>query len=162
MKKQIGFTLIELMVSLVVITTTVAIAVPAFQALLERKSIEAAAQLFERSLKLARDVAITKNTTAQMEPEVSGKDWSQGWVIKYIDPSDGALKTLRSFEPLPGSPTFSSETLGTAKPITIDSTGQADLTGNIDLQYSGCTGNQRIQFQLLISGIMKKGKIACL
>lgn len=160
MKKQIGFTLLELMITLIIFGTIVGAAVPKLQSLLERSSIESLTPLFERSLKYARDEAIGKNLTVQILPREVGSDWSQGWKVQYIT-LGGAVEDLRSFDPLPGSPTFTSTDFSTTNPIKITGTGQVEETGDILLYYPGCTGTQKIQFSLLISGILKKSKIAC-
>ncbi len=160
MKKQTGFTLLELMVTFIVFGTVLVVAIPSFQALLERKSIESIAPLFERSIKLARTEAIQRNVTVRILPKELGDDWSLGWSIEYTD-ADNAIVTIRHFDPLPGSPVFSSDDFDTNNPIQIRPSGQAFEIGTLSLYYPGCIGKQMFSFQLLISGILKKDHVEC-
>lgn len=160
MKKQTGFTLLELMVTLVIFGTVMVIAIPKFNSLFERKSIESLVPLFERSITLARSEAIRRNTTVSIRPLETGNDWSQGWTVEYTD-SDNKTITIRNFDALPGLPIFTSLIFSKARPIQIRSNGQAVVNGLLELHYPGCTGQQQIDLTLLISGNINKAKDTC-
>ncbi len=161
MKKQIGFTLIELMVSLAVIAITLSVAVPGFQSLVERKSIQSIAPLFERSIKYARSEAVQRGQTLQILPSTKGSDWATGWVVQSVA-VDGTVTIIRNFEGLPASINFESDDFDTTTPLSLLSTGEADESGgSFTLNYIGCTGIQVINYEVLISGQLKKSLSKC-
>lgn len=96
MKKQLGFTLIELMVSLLVMAVLVSIAAPGMGSLVESNSLKAQTGDILGDLRFARSEAIT-----HMKPIVicssqdqanctANRNWNQGWII-FIDRNENNL-----------------------------------------------------------------------
>lgn len=161
MKKQNGFTLVELMATTVILALVVSVVVPSLTSMFEKKNIPEIAKLFERSIKLARTEAINKNSTVDIIPNSGNTDWSQGWYIQYTN-SEGKAELIRNFEAVPGNPTFTSDLVDRAIRLQILSTGQAFVTGKFKLfSPDNCTVADSYNFELLSSGMLKKEEGEC-
>lgn len=102
-KQQKGFTLVELMITVVIAAILLGVAVPGFVELLERNRMQSAASGVYTSLMLARSEALKRNTSVvicRRDPATgmcatSGTtgDWKQGWVVHpAADPNDVLLQ----------------------------------------------------------------------
>ena len=80
-KRQKGFTLIELMITLVVLVIALSIAVPNFAAWIKNNRIDAATRTLAGTLNLARSEAVSRQTVITVN---SGGNWSNGLTI-YTD-----------------------------------------------------------------------------
>ncbi len=161
-KHQTGLSLIELMVSISIMVIVASVAVPTLQALLSQKSQESADKLFERSIRLARSTARSRDAgvTVTITPNGSGFDWSQGWQIASTD-AGGVVEIIYRTDAMPGDPTFTSNTFSRTSPLQIQNTGQATRTGTFNFYYPDCLGNQQIEYTLLISSTLDKQATAC-
>lgn len=85
-----GFTLIELMVCLALVTLLAVIAVPSLSTPLERHQAIAAEHALIHHLQLARMAAVTRRKPAVLCPSLDGhhcsgrSDWSIGWLV-FLD-----------------------------------------------------------------------------
>ncbi|GAA3928564.1 GspH/FimT family pseudopilin [Luteimonas lutimaris] len=90
-RKEAGFTLIELLITMAVLATLAAIALPSFSALLQRSSESATYHLLTTSLATARLRAVKDNAPVTVCPSADGSTcrsdgvWSDGWIL-YRDP----------------------------------------------------------------------------
>ncbi|MDQ7050585.1 MAG: GspH/FimT family protein [Enterobacterales bacterium] len=86
--KKDAFTLIELLISLSIIIILAAIAIPSFDRLVERKSIQAHVENVVKTLSAARLTAVSLNQKVTLCPTDSNnncsKNWSQGF-IAFVD-----------------------------------------------------------------------------
>ena len=91
MDKEPGFTLVELLITIVVATILLAVGVPAFQSFIKNNRVTAQANDLVSAIQLARSEALKRgvNTVvcASNEPaKCTGKDtWSDGWIV-FSDP----------------------------------------------------------------------------
>lgn len=76
---QLGFTLIELMVGLIVLAILIAFAVPSYQSLIAEQRVRATVSDLHSALALARSEAIKLNRQITLVPADEG--WSSGWRI---------------------------------------------------------------------------------
>lgn len=89
-RRNAGFTLIELMVTVSVAGILAGIAVPSFGTLMERQRTSAAISSLTTHMGLARMAAITRNRRAVLCPSTDGRhceqgtDWSRGWML-FVD-----------------------------------------------------------------------------
>jgi len=158
MKKQHGFTLIELMITTIILVTIAGIGLPALIELISRHNIQTTAPFFARSIQLARTEAIKRGVTVRVRSKDSTSNWSNGWLIEHGTVLNPTL--IREFDPLPGTPVFTSN-LNNTNLLEIMPNGQTDTTGDFEIYYVHCSGLQRVKYTLLISGILKKELSAC-
>ncbi len=75
-----GFTLVELMMTLVVLAILLGIAVPSFTSLIASQKIKTAASSLQSSLLRTRSEALKRNTDVTLAPTETGQ-WNAGWTI---------------------------------------------------------------------------------
>ena len=78
MYKVRGFTLIELMITIVVVGIIVSLAAPSFRDLVERKHLEGAVEAVLEQLEFTRSQAIKRSKSMLVDFKVNGVDWSIG------------------------------------------------------------------------------------
>lgn len=120
--RLIGFTLIEMMVTIAVLGILVAIALPGFRAFVIDSRMTAQANEFLAALTFARSEAIKRNASVTLSAK-SG-NWANGWVV-----TDANGATLRDHAALEGSSTLT----GGATALTFTSNGQASATLTFNL-----------------------------
>lgn len=91
-----GFSLYDMLTTLVVVSTIAAVAVPSFQQLLYRQRIAGAINTLISALYLARSEAIKRGETAVLCPSPDGRScvqrghiWEEGYLL-YIDSNNNA------------------------------------------------------------------------
>lgn len=94
---QIGFTIIELMVTLIVLAIVMAIVVPNFTGLINRNASLAIGEEMITAFNFARTEAIKLRQPVSICPSDDdatgcGDDWSNGWIVY----TDGATETADS------------------------------------------------------------------
>jgi type IV fimbrial biogenesis protein FimT len=75
-----GFTIIEALIVIVILAALAGLAAPSFSNLIRSEAIKTASFDVFSSLVLARNEAITRNSTVTVTP--SGGNWVQGWEIR--------------------------------------------------------------------------------
>lgn len=114
-----GFTILELMITIVIAAILLTIAVPSFTNLLRRNQITTYANEFATTVNLARAEAIKRGTNISIISN-AGLDWSQGWNLNV----DSTAELLRTSPALPGDTTFVSNANSA---ITFNSRGSSNL-----------------------------------
>lgn len=87
---QKGFTLIELMITLVVLVVTLTIAVPSFVTWIRNNRVDTATRTLVGALQLARNEAVSRQSVITID---NGGNWTNGLTI-YTD-TDAAGNSLR-------------------------------------------------------------------
>jgi type IV fimbrial biogenesis protein FimT len=132
--KEAGFTLIELIVTLVVAGIVLAIAIPGFQPLIRSNLASTQAGDFMTFLNLARSEAIMRNQSITMCRSADGAScsssgsWDQGWIV-FVDPDgdsvvDAGETVLRVREAFKGNASISAGS-EVAAAITFSGTGES-------------------------------------
>lgn len=93
MKSSPGFTLIELMITLVVLAILGTIALPNYRSFVQTQKLRQASYDLMTSLVFARSEAIKRNASVSVTQAAGG--WSNGWSV-----SAGAI-TIRTQDPYP-------------------------------------------------------------
>lgn len=86
MRRQDGFTLIELMIAVALTALLMSMAVPAMDLFVSNARQTGAINDFVSSMHLARSTAITTNTRVTLCPSANGVtceaiDWDRGWIV---------------------------------------------------------------------------------
>jgi type IV fimbrial biogenesis protein FimT len=89
-RQHLGFTLIELTITLAIITTLAGVAGPAMAGFIEHQRATATATSLTTHMQLARMAAVSRNRRAVLCPTsdgnscAAGTDWSTGWML-FVD-----------------------------------------------------------------------------
>jgi type IV fimbrial biogenesis protein FimT len=118
MKPPIGFTLIELMLTLTVAAVLMIIAVPSFREFLQNSRMSAQVNLFISDLNIARSEAVKRRARVTMCKSstltscTTSGGWEQGWIVFIDADGDGTVddgdgdSVLRTQEPVGGDLTI--------------------------------------------------------
>lgn len=135
--KQYGITLIELIVTLAVLSILVAFGVPSMQDVIKRNKVQSILQDFSTSLKFARSEAVRQSGKVSMcassnQTSCAGTgNWKQGWIIfKDVDGDrivdSGTDTLLRAHEGLDDGHTLTFDYSATALAVTFKARGYTD------------------------------------
>jgi prepilin-type N-terminal cleavage/methylation domain-containing protein len=77
-QKNVGFTLIEMMVTVAVAAILLTVAIPSFTQMIDKKRLESAAENLYADLQFARAEAIKRNKTIRVSFYANGSTWCYG------------------------------------------------------------------------------------
>lgn len=141
-----GFTLVELIVTMVLAGILLAIAVPSFQTVIRNNRLSTQANEFISAVNLARSEAVTRGSRVAICKSANGTsctttgDWAQGWIV-FADPDNNANVNT------------------TAEIVRVREAldGEASLTGSSDLaNYISFLSNG---FPQSVTGAVQKGSL---
>ena len=156
--KEKGFTLIELMITLVVLAILLLVAVPNFGSFVAQSRLDSVKNKLISSVALARSEAIKRGVavaicrknadpaqTCNGNAVTGSKDWSNGWIV-FLDEDDNqtaaAAEILKIFGEIDAASTIQ-YSLGDV--IVFDSLGLLDTASTIDEEFAlGDTGDSAI------------------
>jgi type IV fimbrial biogenesis protein FimT len=91
-RKQLGFTIIELLITVVVISIVLTVAIPSFQSSIEKNNVTASISEFSASLRLARTEAVKRGRVVVVCPTNNQATcsgiWANGWLV--FEDTDGS------------------------------------------------------------------------
>lgn len=98
MKKQTGFTLIELFIAVAVISTLITLVVPEMRRTLLSNQITSKTNAIVRTLNYARNESVSKGSAAVLRiTSISGSnEWGSGWILSLE--RGGVSEELKRFE----------------------------------------------------------------
>lgn len=79
---SLGFTLIELMITITILALLVTIGIPSYKKIVERNAITTAGNDLYASLQLARSEAVSREESVRVEADPGG--WSAGWNVVIV------------------------------------------------------------------------------
>lgn len=165
MKNLRGFTLVELMVTLVVIAILLTVGVPNMSNFLKNNRLTSATNGFVSSLNLARSEAIKRGRNATLcvstdQATCTGANWALGWLAWVDLDADGNLdagETVRVSEALPQTVTLA----GTQTSFLFNSTGSVNNTDTLTV-CDDRAGEFGRRFRILSTGaISMNSRFAC-
>lgn len=161
MKKTTGFTLIELMVTVVIVGILMAVAVPSFQAMNERKTLPEVAKLMEKTIKLARDEARRRNTLVTLSP--LNTTWESGWQLTFVNQNTLSPELIREFSSVPTTVAIASEQYSNVNPLVFQVNGQVTRIGSVVFTQASANAVSQCTYTLniLVSGMVEKRFNGC-
>jgi type IV fimbrial biogenesis protein FimT len=99
-RKQLAFSLIELMITIAILVLLLALGAPGFSLWIKNSQIRTAAESIQNGLQLARGEAVRRNsairfqltTTVLIDCALTAAATRANWVVSYDDPTVGATK----------------------------------------------------------------------
>ena len=158
-----GFTLVELLVSITVMTLFMVLAIPSFMTFIQNNRVMAQMDEFANSLNYARTTALNQNITVAACPATAansttcGTNWNTGWIV-ITQPASGAPVLLATHMTGTNDPTLSSVTVSSpaATIVSFDSTGLATSQAN----FKSCDsrgGSYARSLEVLPTGFIQTG-----
>ena len=138
-----GFTLIELMIAIVVLSILVGIGVPSYRTMVNNSRVTSQVNDFVTSLSIARSEAIKSGSSVSVT--AADGDWTNGWTINA---SDGTL--LRTESAIKNYSTLVAED-GTTS-ITYDSRGFNSSGSAVTLNLCNTNANSDRQVSITPGG----------
>src|SRR5690554_3232759 len=156
-KTQLGFSLLELMVTLTIAGILAAIAVPTMQSIITNRHADKLASELQLDIMYARNQALSVSKAVTMKP--LSNSWDNGWVIEQ----DG--NTIRqkgsASNPIAKKTGEITSTYTTATPLTFDKKGQSAATGTFTINVADCTGNRKRTLQINSIGQLMTTNASC-
>lgn len=136
MKKDRGFTIVELMITLLVASIIMAFAMPSFLRMVQDFQVSSQANILLGSLQMARSEAVKRGMNVNIAA-ASGTDFATGWCI-YTSTSCSGNNIIRQHE------AAGSITTSPAAALTFSSTGQLGASYTFEITPQNCkTGDMR-------------------
>lgn len=165
-----GFTLVELMVTVVVLGLLMTIAVPSFTDMVRNHRSLTAADELTSALNFARTEAVKRGKRVSICPSTngtscSGTSWQGGW-ITFVDAAASDTSSTASVSAGSvinrriGMPAGSTAT-GTASFIRFSGLGYSPIRSDILVKVASCTGTNARTISISASGRIAVQKVAC-
>lgn len=158
MKKPSGFTLVELMVTLMIAAIILSIGVPSFTTMVRSNRIAAMTNQLVSALNLARSEAIKRTETVTFCSTTNGAicaastNWQTGWLVL-----DANNNVLRSWDALSGNTTLT----GSATQIQYLSSGFVNSAETFQLRADGCTDGEGRDIAVSVTGRPSVTNVDC-
>ncbi|NQZ32411.1 MAG: type II transport protein GspH [Oceanospirillaceae bacterium] len=138
-RAQTGFSLIELMISLVILGLLIGIALPNFNRFIAQRRVSSIQQNLIDTLSLARSEAVTRGErvvvcaipagqVACAAVSTTNTDWSGGWIV-FVESTNFIIRNKRQMQPNIGI-SFSG-----GNRVTFESLGELDSIANNEQDF---------------------------
>ena len=146
-----GFSLIELVVSVAVLSILTTVAIPGFSRLIESTRLTSATNALTTALQLARSEAINRNAGVQVCPGDDPTDCTQSWALGWQVTLTADNSVIKQWEAPPSDVTLVQQ--GGSALIQFRGNGQSQAAAQVGLKRYGCTGTETDGRQISISAI---------
>ncbi len=164
-RRQRGFTLMELMVTVAVLAIVFAVGVPGFQNVLQNNRVAANTNDLVTALNLARSEASRRGARVTVCSSENGNAcdanpaWGSGWIVMVTDRPDDP--PLRAWSGMRGDPAFSNQ-----PPVRITYNPRGGLDEptagmNFTLSPQGCRGENARRISITPAGRPASRRVAC-
>lgn len=129
--KAQGFTLLELMVVVSMVSILIAIAVPAFTSTIERSRQSTAVSDIARAIDIARNEAVSRVTTVELCASSDGNtcSGSAAWESGFLVRSVSASEVFQVWEEIPGGITVKAVNFADDAKVRFSPEGLVDAAG---------------------------------
>jgi type IV fimbrial biogenesis protein FimT len=152
-QKSLGFTLVELMVTIAIVGVLISIAVPSFREIMAQNLVNSATNTLASDINFARSEALKRGVTVMLCPSTdpyescsNTGEWQGGWII-FLDRNSNQIRSnvaadgedlIRVQQNLPANLQINTTNLVDVKTISFDRTG---ATANIGLDITATNLN---------------------
>lgn len=150
-----GFTLVELMITIVIASLLLTMGIPSLSNLLQNNRLATQANDFIAAINFARSEAIKRGVNIDViatDSSEASNEWGSGWTVQQ----SGTV--LRLFPALSGSSTFNSNS--SRSQFTYNSRGRVNNTDTLDLCDSR-TGETGRQITISPTGRVSSAEVTC-
>ena len=123
--RQVGFTLIELMIVLTIVGGLIVIGIPSMNEMIVNQKVKGVANELYFDLSYARSEAIKRNTAVQVAR--TGSDWTGGWTVQIAGPV--VLRTQPAVKGITASG-------ATDASITFNADGRTPLGASLSFNFT--------------------------
>lgn len=170
MRYKRGFTLVELLITIVVASILIAVAVPAFSSFVQNNRITAQTNELVTAIATARSEAIKRKQGVTVCNSSDGAtcsgSWDQGWILFTDANSNGTVDAgdndtvLRVWGPFNGGMTITTIPANT-RSASLDRLGAASSNVTFQLRIPDCRGDKARDLILRTSGVVETSSQAC-
>jgi len=168
MKSSNGFTLVEVIVTLVVVAIIIAVGIPGLSSIMANNRAIANSNDLVTALSFSRNEAVkrgmrvstcAKSSAAQgnLTCSENNNDWPNGWFAFVNSDGNTAAEPLRSWPAPPGDFTIDGPAAVSFNSSGAIEGGSATLT----IAYSHCTGQQNRTITISTTGHTSITKVSC-
>jgi type IV fimbrial biogenesis protein FimT len=166
--KESGFTLVELLITVVVAIILTGLAIPAFLEMIQNNRVVTHTNDLVTALNLARSESVRRNESVRVSAcdtsdgcTATGTNWSMGWVVwQDADGDDPAFmddgEQLRIFRTLESNLSVT----GPAAGVAFTSTGAADAAACFGVAATDATVFRRVELNLT-GGVVVDRNVSC-
>lgn len=160
--RQVGFTLMELLLAIAVLAILTTLALPAFTQFIANNRLAAEANEMVASFQFARSESLKRGVQVQVcssaDGATCGGDWDQGW-IAMADPGGADEEVLRVWVPSDSQFQFtSSSTLIGFEPNGFSTAGAEQ---QVEMMLPGCTNDSARRILIERTGRVASRRIDC-
>lgn len=168
MNRQSGFTLIELIITAVLIAVVAAVAIPSFRTMAQNNRIATQANAFVTAINLARSEAVKRGRDVYVSSATGDAAWEGGWRLWVDDNGNGtedAGELLRVFEALEGDSTLTSVNGHTEVRYLANGyiflANAGDPVPTFELRIPDCTGEAARDIEINFVGRPSVTRVNC-
>ncbi len=163
MKNERGFTLVELMITLVIASIVLTMAVPGMRGLVQNNRITGQVNEMVTAFNLARIEAIRRGSSVSVCASTDqatcslANNWATGWIVFADNNAAGnpaVSQLIRAWDQLPGNPAVSDTSAGGATYVRYQSNGTTGVANPLVFTHTipGCSGMQQRSIRITSAG----------
>jgi len=160
MKRFLGFTLIELMITLALAAIILSLGIPSFRDVIQNNRAATQSNELIAALGLARSEAVRRGANVILCPSTNqatctgGNNWANGWIALVELPA--GQPPIRTWPALRGGSTLTGPTDVRFRPM-----GDVIAAGAFEHRVPGCSGDQGRNITVNLAGRPLVVRVAC-
>jgi type IV fimbrial biogenesis protein FimT len=126
-----GFTLIELMVGVVLVSILLSIGVPMFRDFILAQKLRATSSDLSRTVITARSEAVKRNRTVEVTPD--GDGWGAGWTVNELDSASAIVEPPLFSHIQSGDVTITATTTPSGQKLRLSPSGRTSVRATFEI-----------------------------